>query len=94
MTEILAATEPSRDPWLFTFVMHAPFWMRMVVAIAAGVVVGQGLVFWFLRMDLPEGIWTAEGESSPQNAIRKRAVLAVELATGALFAGLVYVSSI
>ncbi len=89
MIEIFAAAPPP-EPWLFTFFEHAPLWMRMAVTFAAGVIVGRGLTAWFMRMDLPEGIWTPSEEGSPQLVARDRATLAVELVTGALFAGLVY----
>ncbi|WP_145376366.1 prepilin peptidase [Symmachiella dynata] len=90
MTEFFAANDSLRDPWLLTFFTYTPLWIRLVVTFAFGVVVGRGVVFWLLRMRLPEGIWTSAGLSEPLNGVRARATLAVELAMGALFAGLVY----
>lgn len=90
MTEIFAANDYLRDPWLLTFFTYTPLWIRMVVTFAVGVVVGRGVVFWLMHMRLPEGIWTSAGQSEPLSVVRARASLAVELAMGALFAGLVY----
>ncbi len=63
------ATIAASDPWLFSFFVQEPLWLRLTAVFALGALIGRVLVNWISRMDLPESIWQTDPSTS---AVRRR----------------------